>query len=351
MKVTIREQSETDRATLDEFYADEEVPRQDTWIPEFRKSLKDSCGFTILADGEVAGMIVLEYPSRCRSSYEVNFVVGREFWNQGICTDALNQIVGFGFDELKIHKVFSDTDSDNPASGRVFEKAGFKKEGVFKEDVLKEGKYIDIIKWGLIERGQMGDLDQGAMMKVSIREMRETDTATLDELYADEEVAKQIFLPSDKDFVPGCPSSGSRGYNRAIKNARWIPEFRTSLKDSYPFTILADGKIAGEIGLEHPSICRSHYNVGFSVAPKLRNQGICTEALKQVVRFGFEELKIHRIVGDNDSDNPASGRVFEKAGFKKDGVFKEEVLKEGGYIDIIHWGLINPNSEDQNPEM
>ena len=230
----------------------------------------------------------------------------------------------FGFDELKIHKVFGDTDSDNPASGRVFEKAGFKKEGVFKEDTLKDEKYIDMTKWGLIEKSQMGNLDQGARKKASIREMRETDTATLDKLYADEEVAKKILLPLDNDFVPGCPSSGSRGYNRAIKNTRWIPKFRKSLKNSYPFTIMADGKIAGEIGLEGPSICRSRYNVGFSVAPKLRNQGICTEALKQVVRFGFDELKIHRIVGDNDSDNPASGRVFEKAGFKTDGVFKED---------------------------
>ena len=90
MKVTIKEQSEADRATLGELYFDEVVSSQDTWIPEFRTSLKDRYSFTILADGKIAGMIVLEWPSRCRSSYEVNFVIGRAFWNQGICTDALN---------------------------------------------------------------------------------------------------------------------------------------------------------------------------------------------------------------------------------------------------------------------
>ena len=64
--------------------------------------------------------------------------------------------------------------------------------------------------------------------------------------------------------------------------------------------------------------------------------------MKQIVRFGFDELRLHKIVGDNDSNNPASGRVFEKAGFHQEGVLKEQVFKRGRYIDRIHWGLINP---------
>lgn len=173
-------------------------------------------------------------------------------------------------------------------------------------------------------------------MKVIIREMREADRATLDEFYANEEVSKQLFLPSNKD-----------SWNRRCFHS----QLRKSLKESYFFTILADGKIAGEIMLENPSTCRSTYTVGFDVGHDFWGQGICTEALKQMVRFGFNELKIHKIVGDNDSDNPASGRVLEKAGFKKEGVFKEHYFRDGKYVDVIHWGLINPASEDQNPGM
>jgi ribosomal-protein-alanine N-acetyltransferase len=57
--------------------------------------------------------------------------VGRKYWNQGICTEALKQIVRFAFDELKIHKIACDTESDNPASLRVLEKGGFRKEEEF----------------------------------------------------------------------------------------------------------------------------------------------------------------------------------------------------------------------------
>jgi RimJ/RimL family protein N-acetyltransferase len=176
----------------------------------------------------------------------------------------------------------------------------------------------------------MGNLDQGGIMKVSIREQSETDKATMQEFFADPEVLKELWLPSNADS--------------------WIPEFRKSLKDRYvfAFTILVDGEIAGEIGLQDPSICRSSYCVGFAVGHRFWNQGICTEALKQLVRFAFEELKLHKLFGDNDADNPASGRVFEKAGFTKEGVRKEQVFKEGRYVDCIMWGLINPASEDHS---
>ena len=165
-------------------------------------------------------------------------------------------------------------------------------------------------------------------MRVTIREGKEADKATLDELYAHPEVLKQIWIPANAES--------------------WIPEFRKSMKGGYYFTILVDGKIAGDIGLDSPSRCRSSYCVGFALGREFWGQGICTEALKQVVKVAFDELKIHKLFGDNDSDTPASGRVFEKAGFKQEGVFREHVFKEDKYIDIINWRLINSASEEHH---
>ncbi|MEZ4867829.1 MAG: GNAT family protein [Caldilineaceae bacterium] len=81
--------------------------------------------------------------------------------------------------------------------------------------------------------------------------------------------------------------------------------------------------------------------MGFATDRQYWNRGCCTEALKQLVAFAFE-LKLHKLISDNDSDNPASGRVFEKVDFKQEGVFKEQVVIRGQYIDVIHWGLLNP---------
>ena len=82
---------------------------------------------------------------------------------------------------------------------------------------------------------------------------------------------------------------------------------------------------------------------------KTGNQGICTEALKQVVRFGFDELKIHKIACDTDSDNPASLRVLEKAGFKEEEVFEEAWHREDESVYEVDRFLINPG-DHQNHE-
>ena len=57
--------------------------------------------------------------------------------------------------------------------------------------------------------------------------------------------------------------------------------------------------------------------------------------------YAYNVLGIHKIHGDNDSDNPASGRVMEKAGFTNEAVFKEHVFKGGRCIDIVHWVRFN----------
>lgn len=169
-------------------------------------------------------------------------------------------------------------------------------------------------------------------MDVRIREERETDKATLHEMYAAGGFQDLITWPG-------------------VDLRTWIAPGLGSLKDSYGFTILADDRIVGEIGIGGPSLCRSTYYVGFAVGREFWNRGICTEALRQLVRFAFDELGIHKLTSDNDSTNPASGRVLEKAGFTREGVFGEHGWRkaEGTYVDEIHWGLINPASANPKP--
>ena len=161
-----------------------------------------------------------------------------------------------------------------------------------------------------------------------IRKAEESDRIILDEFFIkDEEVLKELYRPANAES--------------------WVHPRRKLLEETYPFTIVADGEVVGEISLEGRSICHSTYTVGFGVGRQYWNRGYCTEALKQLVKFAFDDLKLHKLVGDNDSDNPASGRVFEKAGFAIEGILKEQVYKRGRYIDRTHWGLINPSPESR----
>lgn len=66
--------------------------------------------------------------------------------NKGIGTDSAKLILKYGFEELKLNKIFLRVFSNNLAGIKAYEKAGFKYEGTAKQDVmLPNGEYQDII--------------------------------------------------------------------------------------------------------------------------------------------------------------------------------------------------------------
>ncbi len=71
-------------------------------------------------------------------------------------------------------------------------------------------------------------------------------------------------------------------------------------------------------------------------------RGIGKEACRLMVKYGFEELKLHKIISRVLSFNEASVKTHEAAGFVKEALFKDDVFVEGKYLDVIFLGVINP---------
>ena len=59
----------------------------------------------------------------------MGYWVGRPWWNQGIATEALRLIIDYCFNEKGFHTLWADHFPDNPASGRVLQKCGFRDSG------------------------------------------------------------------------------------------------------------------------------------------------------------------------------------------------------------------------------
>ena len=60
---------------------------------------------------------------------EVGYWVARPYWNRGICTEALRLLVDYGFNDNGFSTLWADYFPDNPASGKVMEKLGFRDTG------------------------------------------------------------------------------------------------------------------------------------------------------------------------------------------------------------------------------
>ena len=81
---------------------------------------------------------------------EVGYVLHNDYWGLGIATEIVSTLVRFGFEELKLHRIFGTCGPENPASSRVLEKNGFQLEGHFREHKLVRGKWRDSLYYAIL---------------------------------------------------------------------------------------------------------------------------------------------------------------------------------------------------------
>lgn len=75
----------------------------------------------------------------------------KNFRGNGYGKEALNLLLDYGFMELDFHRIQLNVLEFNNAAIALYEKAGFKKEGVLREFVLRDGKRYDLYLYGLLK--------------------------------------------------------------------------------------------------------------------------------------------------------------------------------------------------------
>lgn len=107
--------------------------------------------WSVCLDGEVIGKCVLFQFSLKNKRAELGYVMRREFWGQGLMTEALAEVIRHAFEDLDLHRLEADTDPKNRGSLRLLEKLGFEKEGLFRERWFVYDRWQDSVMLGLIK--------------------------------------------------------------------------------------------------------------------------------------------------------------------------------------------------------
>ena len=121
-----------------------------------------------------------------------------------------------------------------------------------------------------------------------------------------------------------------------------MAEFSFKKKEAFIFGIREKEnlKLIGAVGL-HLDVAHHKAEVGYWLGKSFWNNGYVSEALQEVLKFGFEELKLNKIYASHFHHNPASGKVLEKNGFVLEAELKQEILKNGKYLDLFRYALFN----------
>lgn len=81
---------------------------------------------------------------------ELGYWLGAAYWGQGYATEAGRAMLRFGFEALKLHRIFATHFKHNPASGSILKKLGMRYEGCQREHLLKWGEFVDSEMYGIL---------------------------------------------------------------------------------------------------------------------------------------------------------------------------------------------------------
>lgn len=83
---------------------------------------------------------------------EIGYMLLPEYQGKGIITEAIQLMVDYGFNEMKMHSLEAIIDPKNDASARVLEKNNFVKEAHFKENEFYDGKFLDAAIYSILNK-------------------------------------------------------------------------------------------------------------------------------------------------------------------------------------------------------
>ena len=100
-------------------------------------------------------------------------------------------------------------------------------------------------------------------------------------------------------------------------------------------SIWADSELVGSISVERNSDEQRNVGlIGYMILTPFWEQGIGTEAVRQICGIAFQELALDRIIGQVFPENVASVRVLEKNGFRLEETVVEKVFKSRMARDV-----------------
>lgn len=159
--------------------------------------------------------------------------------------------------------------------------------------------------------------------RLTLRKMLVADTADMYEYACRQDVTKYL------TWYPHPDRAYTREYLQYLGSRYAIGMF-------YDWAVVyePDCKMVGTCGFTSFNCTSDSAEVGYVLNPDYWGKGIASEALNCVLRFGFEELKLHRIEAKFMEENQRSLHVMQKVGMTFEGISREALFVKGNYVNV-----------------
>ena len=107
------------------------------------------------SDKHIGNIRLFNFSTRHRRVELGIMIFDKSQWSKGYGSESLMAISNYAFSELKLHKICADYYSVNIASAKMFKKAGFEIEGVFKDHFWLDGEYVGSVRIAKFSEARM----------------------------------------------------------------------------------------------------------------------------------------------------------------------------------------------------
>ncbi len=167
--------------------------------------------------------------------------------------------------------------------------------------------------------------------RLCLRPYEPGDLAFLHSMFAREDVCR---------YLPWAPMDLDEARAKLEQRVR-----QTRIEtDGDALVLIADesdtGRTVGEFMLRLKSLASRQGELGWSLHPDAQGRGFATEAAREMLRIGFDELGLHRIVAGCDSRNTGSLRVMERLGMRREAEFVDYEYFKGEWASEIVCAMV-----------
>jgi len=157
------------------------------------------------------------------------------------------------------------------------------------------------------------------------------------------EDANEVFeLRSNPETMKYIPRPLVKNTEDALEHIAMIDDkIETNMGINWGITFKDNSKLLGIIGYYRMQPDNYRAEIGYILLPEYHGKGIIPEAVNRLIRYGFDDLKLHSIEAVIDPENLASEKVLQKCGFVKEAHFKESSFYEGRFMDKVIYSLLD----------
>jgi len=166
--------------------------------------------------------------------------------------------------------------------------------------------------------------------RIKLRSFQDTDLVPVHALLVD---------PESSVYNPGIAPDNE--YATAIVLTNWINEKEAEPRNRYTFLI--ENNNQQFIGIISIGIIKTQYKnaeIWYKISPEFWGMGYATEAVKIIIKFGFENLLLHRIEAGCAVGNVASYKVLEKAGMYREAHTRKLLPLKCGWSDNYGYAIL-----------